>query len=99
MIDSNIHQHVVARAMKDAVFRQELLSNPKTTLAREFNFKMADSITVRVLEDTPSAFTIVLPTPEVAMQELSDADLEQVAGAQMADTKCSIYITYCGACA
>src|SRR5262245_9973073 len=73
MIDSNIHQHVVARAIKDAAFRQELLSNPKAALAREFNVQVPDRVTIRVLEETPTTLTLVLPPLETGAQELSDA--------------------------
>ncbi|HEY7126724.1 MAG TPA: NHLP leader peptide family RiPP precursor [Ktedonobacterales bacterium] len=80
MTDSNIHQQVLARAIKDAAFRQELLSNPKAVLAREFNVQMAENMTIRVLEDTSTTFTLVLPPQETATLELSDMDLEAVAG-------------------
>jgi len=80
MIDQTIQQQVLARAIKDAAFRQELLSNPKAVLAREYHVQMADTVTMRVLEEKPTTFTLVLPPLETAMQELTDADLEAVAG-------------------
>jgi hypothetical protein len=79
--NSPINQHVLARASKDAAFRQALLSDPKAALAREFDVQVADSVTIRVLEDTPTTFTLVLPPQETAMRELSDAELEAAAGA------------------
>ena len=85
MIDSTIKQQVLARAIKDAAFRQELLSAPKAVLAREYHVQMAESVTMRVLEDTPTLHNIVLPPLEVEMQELSDADLEAVAGGSGTD--------------
>ncbi len=83
MTNININQQVLARASKDAAFRQALLSNPKAALAREFNIHFPDSVTVRALEDTSATFTLVLPPQEAGMFELSDAELEAVAGASM----------------
>jgi c-di-GMP-related signal transduction protein len=82
MINSTIHQQVLARAIKDAAFRQAFVNNPKETLAKEYNVHFPDSVAIRVLEDTSTTFTLVLPSQETAMQELSDAELEAVAGAR-----------------
>ena len=81
MSDSNVKEQVLARAIKDAAFRQALISDPKAVLAREYQVQIADSVTVRVVEDTSTLHTLVLPPLETAMQELTDADLEVVAGA------------------
>lgn len=83
MLNANINQQVLARAIKDAAFRQALLSNPKAVLAREFNIHFPESVIIRMLEDTPTAQTIVLPPQEAGVFELSDAELEAVAGASM----------------
>ena len=87
MTDQTLHQQVVARAIKDAAFRQALVSDPKGVLAREFNVQVADSVTIRVVEDTPALHTIVLPAQETATQELSDAELEAIAGGQLPSTQ------------
>jgi hypothetical protein len=56
-------------------------------LAREFNVQVDAGVTIRVLEDTATMLTLVLPPQEAAMRELSDADLMAVAGAQGTITK------------
>jgi hypothetical protein len=81
MIDSTIQQQVVARTIKDVAFRRDILSTPKATLAKEYHIHFPESVTIRVLEDTPTLHTLVLPPQEVVMQELTDAELEEVAGA------------------
>lgn len=86
MTDSTIKQQVLARAIKDAAFRQELLGNPRAALAREFKMNLPEAAIIRVLEDTPTTFTLVLPPQEAAVLELSDADLEAVAGAYQSIT-------------
>jgi hypothetical protein len=86
MTDSPIQPHILARAIKDAAFRQAFASNPRETLAKEYNVHFPESVTIRVLEDTPTLYNIVLPPQEAAMQELSDTDLEAVAGGVPAPT-------------
>lgn len=82
MLNSNINQQVLARSIKDTAFRQELLNSPKPVLVREYNIHFPENVTIRVVEDTPTTLTLALPPQEAAMLELSDSDLEMVAGAQ-----------------
>lgn len=80
MAELTVQEQVISRAVKDPAFRQEMLSNPKAVLANEYNLHLPESLNVRVLEDVPDTLSIVLPSQEDAMQELSDEDLEAVAG-------------------
>ncbi len=75
-------QQVLARAMKDEAFRQQLLSNPKETLERELGITLPQGVNVQVHEDTPTSIHLVLPAKPRTNepQELSDAELEQAAG-------------------
>ena len=106
MTTQNLREQVLARAIKDASFRQAFVSNPKEVLAREFNMHFSDSVTIRVVEDTPTTHTIVLPAKEASVQELSDTDLEMAAGGLRADfTKdyppqyyCTGYTGICWTC-
>jgi len=63
-----IQEQLIAKAMKDETFRQELLSNPKAVIV--------------VHQDTPTTLHLVLPVPasSAAGAELSDAELEQATG-------------------
>jgi hypothetical protein len=83
MTQGTIQEYVIARAMKDPTFRQELLNNPRAVLAREYNVHFPEHVTIRVLEEPPHTFTLVLPTREEAMQELTDADLEAAIGGRV----------------
>jgi hypothetical protein len=77
MIDQTLSQRVQARAIKDASFRQALVSAPRHVLTREFNLALNEAVTIRVVEDTPNTLTLVLSPQEVSFQELTDADLEK----------------------
>jgi hypothetical protein len=61
MFEGTIQEQVIARAMKDPAFRQALLSNPRAVLAREYHVYLAEEISLRVLEEPPHTFTLVLP--------------------------------------
>jgi hypothetical protein len=82
MSEGTLQERVVARAMKDPLFRQALLSNPRAVLEQEYHFHLAEEVTIRVLEEPPNTFTLVVPAREEALLELSDADLEDVNGGQ-----------------
>ncbi len=56
------------------------MNSPKEVLAKEYSFHVGENITIRVLEEPPNTFTLVLPAAEAPVQELSDADMRAVAG-------------------
>ena len=67
-------------AAKDPKYRQALISDPKGVLAKQMNQPLPENLKVKVVEE--NADTIYLIAPYVPQQgdELSDADLEKVAG-------------------
>ncbi|GGK05359.1 hypothetical protein GCM10010123_39020 [Pilimelia anulata] len=72
-------QKVVEKAQSDAAFRNKLISNPKATVESELGITIPADLTVKVVEEQPSEFYIVLPPKEQSGQ-LSDAQLAGVAG-------------------
>ena len=78
-----VQEQVLERALKDERFRQEVLTNPRAVLAREYNVHLPEAVSIRVVEDTANTLTIALPPRQESMQELSDAELEAVSGGQI----------------
>ena len=86
---------ITERAAKDPAFRRDLLADPKGVLARELAVALPDFLEVRVLEETPTKVYLVLPAaPPAAGAELSDEQLEGVAGGWSAHSECGS----CGYC-
>ena len=75
-------QAVLERSATDATFRQELLANPRQAIGSHFG-KDADSMpqnfNVKFIENTANA-TVVLPDFVDEAAELSEEELETVAG-------------------
>lgn len=69
---------IIAKAMLDDAYRQELLVNPKQAIHREFGKELPPGLDVRVVEEAANVVYLVLPARPVS--ELSDHDLAAVAG-------------------
>ena len=73
---------VVAKAMKDAGFRELLLKNPKAAIQKELGIELPQEVSVQVHQNSPTVIHLVLPQPLDLSSErgLSEADLAQVVG-------------------
>ena len=68
-------------AWNDAGFRQELVRAPRQVLERELGMQIPEGVRVETLEDSAMRGHLILPAnPNVEGGELSDAQLETVAG-------------------
>lgn len=76
-----IEAHIIAKAWKDEAYKQELLTNPKAVIEQEFGIHFAEEVNLKVLEENPSTLYFVLPmSPMATAEELSEEQLEEVAG-------------------
>ena len=65
-------------AQENPKYRQALLTNPKGTIEKQLNTSLG-SVTVKAVADTADTVHVVIPYA-AKESELSDADLERVAG-------------------
>jgi hypothetical protein len=80
----DIEARIVAKAWKDEAYKQELLTNPKAAIEREFGVKFPAEVSVQVLEENSTSFHFVLPISPVAIAgDLSEEQLEAIAGGQI----------------
>ncbi len=70
----------IAKAWEDEKFKQDLINDPKGTYAKAMGAPLPANIEVRVLEETPTTYYLVIPANPEVSEELSDEALEAVAG-------------------
>jgi hypothetical protein len=77
----SVEGELAVKAWKDEAFMKALKANPKTTIAKEYGVQIPGNIEVEVIEETPNKLYLRLP-PNPASMELSDEQLETVAGGE-----------------
>ncbi len=85
-----LEHRLIEKAMKDEHFREQLKHSPHETIEAELGIKLPHSLHIKVLEETPESIYLVLPklTGDELNGELSEAELETVAGGWSGDTEC-----------
>ena len=71
---------IVDQAQKNPKYYQHLMSDPRGLMEKQLGTSISNSIHIKVLEETSDTYYIVLPAQPTDGAELSDSDLEKVAG-------------------
>ena len=83
---------LIQRSTKDDDFRQKLLADPRGTLEQELGTRLPEGVEVRAVEESADTIYLVLPSASTvggeAGSELSDRELEAVAGGGFTDATC-----------
>ena len=96
---------ITAKAWSDPSFKKRLLADP-AAVAKEFGMPLPPGMQIKVIEDSPTVRHFVLP-PRPPVAELSDEQLDQVAGGSVVSSfnqvTTVVCITYtpppsCGGC-
>ncbi|MBO3458666.1 NHLP leader peptide family RiPP precursor [Aetokthonos hydrillicola Thurmond2011] len=75
---------IIAKAWKDEAYKQELLSNPKAVIGREFGVEFSEEVQVNIKVEDPNNLYFVLPTePDFSNVELTHEQLEAAAGGRL----------------
>jgi hypothetical protein len=76
-----IEEKIVALAWRDDDFRQAFLADPKKQFEERLGTKLPKSLTITAWQEDADSLHFVIPAkPKADLAELSDADLEKVAG-------------------
>ena len=77
--DRELEAKIIAQAWKDPRFKEKLLKNPRAAF-KEMGLDIPENIQLKVVEDRPNTCTFVLPPADPHAKDMSDAELERVAG-------------------
>ena len=80
MSRGELNDLIAGFAAKNTAYRTALQSDAKDIIERQLNTELPASVKVSVVEDDATTMHIVLPHVPAEGAELSDADLESVAG-------------------
>ena len=84
-----LEDQIIARAWQEESFKEELIDNPKAALEYE-GISLPKSIEVKVFEENVDTLYIILPLKP--SEELSDAELESVAGGGWGGSKKTVLV-------
>ena len=71
---------VVDQAQKNPKYYQQLKADPRGLMEKQLGTPIPSDVNIRVLEESADTYYIVLPAFAKEGAELSDSDLEKVAG-------------------
>jgi hypothetical protein len=71
---------IVEQAQKNPKYYDMLLSDPRGLMQKQLGAAIPDSVNIQVLQESPDTYYVVLPYFVREGAELSDGDLEKVAG-------------------
>ena len=89
MSRGEVNDLIAGFATKNAEYKKNLLTNPKSVVSAQLGQDLPDSLAIKVVEDSAEVMHMVLPYVPEEGAELSDADLEMVAGGKGNDYTCS----------
>ena|SRR6187401_2964935 len=76
-----LEEKIVARAWKDDEFRRRFVADPKAQFEEHLGTRLPESLKMMVHEESADSLHFVIPQkPASNLDELSDEDLEKVAG-------------------
>ena len=81
-----IEEIVIKNAAKYPNYRRMLLENPKQTIEMQLNNTLPENVIVELIQESPNRIFVRLPYIVDQGSELSDEDLEQIAGGKGGDT-------------
>jgi hypothetical protein len=81
MTRQELEAKIIALAWQDAEFRRKFLADPKAQFEQHLGTKLPDSLKITAHQEDENSLHFVIPMkPRAPTEELSDEDLEKIAG-------------------
>jgi hypothetical protein len=80
MTRKDLETKIVALAWKDDEFRAKFLADPKAQFEEKLGTKLPDSLVMTAHAEDENHLHFVIPAKPKELEELSDEDLEKIAG-------------------
>src|SRR3954451_3077452 len=96
-----IERKLIEKSVEDNAFRQRLIEDPKGTVEQELGARLPEEVKVVAVEETADTIYLVLPATPMAGGEgveLSDRELESVAGGDFGEVSWGISDCTSGSC-
>jgi hypothetical protein len=96
-----MERRLIEKSLEDDDFRQRLLSDPKSAVEEELGTRLPEEVRVVAVEETADTIYLVLPSSSPLGEggEISDRDLEAVAGGWAPGETSPSYFSCGGGCA
>jgi Nitrile hydratase, alpha chain len=88
---AELERRLIEKSLRDESLCQRLLADPKAALEEELGTRLPEEVQVRAVEETADTIYLVLPSTTAGFQagaELSDRELETVAGGEETNWSC-----------
>jgi len=76
----DIETRLIEKCWKEPEFRKQVLADPKGAFERQFGRPLPADLKIIIHEDSANTINLALPPAPVNVQELSEDELEKVAG-------------------
>ncbi len=86
MTRREIEDYLIERAMVEPEFRRQLLEAPDQTL-RGLGLPVGEGVKIRVFEEEPQSFYLVLPRVLPPLEEASEQELDDATGGSHPDVE------------
>ncbi len=71
---------IIEQAQSNPEYYSQLMKDPRALMSRQLGTSIPSNVNIKVIEETPDTYYVVLPYQPKEGAELSDSDLEKVAG-------------------
>ena len=88
---AEMERRLIEKSVQDEAFRQRLIEDPKGAVEQELGTRLPEEVRIVTVEETQDTIYLVLPSASLAGGggQLSDRELELVAGGGYLDTEMS----------